>query len=109
MAVASGAFPWKIIVALSVLGQNGFYRRQRGSGGCTTTRGGLHPRVTPGRGHRLPLACGWPLGSPSGLRLRFVIKLILVNFRPIPRSFPKEDFLKYKTAEKQELALAYCQ
>ena len=51
------------------------------------------------------MAYGWPLGSPSGPRLRFVIKIILVNFQLISRTFPEEDFLKYKTEEKRELAL----
>ena len=45
---ASGSSFWKIMAALSVLGQKGFYRRRRGPRGRPRSRGGSHPRVQVG-------------------------------------------------------------
>ena len=39
-----------------------------------------------------PLACRWPLGSPSVLCLCFVIKIIHVNFSQFQGLFPKKIF-----------------
>ena len=63
---ASGSSFWKIMAALSVLGQEGFYRRRRGPRRCLGVGAGVGPTHAPrwdcGRG--LPLAPGWPPWLP---------------------------------------------
>ena len=45
---ASGSSFWKIMAALTFLGQKAIYRRRRGARGCPTGRAGSHPRVALG-------------------------------------------------------------
>ena len=66
---ASGSSFWKIMAALSVLGQKGFYRRWRGLRGCPRSRCGSHPWVQVGPQGRVvpalwvaPLAALWSSG-----------------------------------------------
>ena len=55
---------------------------------------GAGPTRTPGwaRGRRPSLPSGSPLVPPFGLRLRLGVKIISVNFGPIPRIFPEVNF-----------------
>ena len=102
---ASGSSFWKIMAALSVFGQKGFYRRRRASRRGPRGRGGPHPRV-----HLDPRQGGAPAlwASPPAL-LRTGTSSWQIK---IPRKFPvqsenisRSKFLKQKDSKNRELAL----
>ena len=85
---------------LLILGLKEFYRCRGRTRGCPRRRGESHPRPLLWAWPVAALACGWPLGLPFVFHLHFDVKLIPVIFQTIPRTFPKDYFLKYKTTEK---------
>ena len=64
---ASGSSFWKIMAALSVLGQKGFYRRRRGPRRCPGGRGWSHPRPMVGPWQGAVPGPWVPPRSPFGL------------------------------------------
>ena len=88
---ASGSSFWKIMAALSVLGQKGFYRHRRGPRRCPGGRGGPHPWVHPPALLRIGTS-SWRIKNPQ-------------KFPARSENISRSKFLKQKDSKNSELAL----
>ena len=100
-----GRVSGKIMAALSVLGQKGFYWRRRGPRGCSRSRGGPHPRVQVGP--RMPVAPG--LWVPPGVALLPPVLIFSIKnrrkFSSNSENIFRSNFLQQNQHNNRELAL----